>query len=142
MARSKRLDSDADRGMIIRQMSFIEDLLVANGAQGDSALKKWKSIEDKLDAGLIRELSYLNGIRNKVSHNSQFLLTSNEIEAFRTRAKKAQEVLISKLDEDKQPHFQATSMALLSGKKSILMKALAVAALAGITLLGLLKSLM
>ncbi|MDK1685492.1 hypothetical protein QMT05_00565 [Cronobacter malonaticus] len=57
MARSKRLDSDADRGMIIRQMSFIEDLLVANGAQGDSAVKKWKSIEGKLDSGLIRELN-------------------------------------------------------------------------------------
>ena len=141
MARSKRLDSDADRGMIIRQMSFIEDLLVANGAQGDSAVKKWKSIEGKLDDGLIRELNYLNGIRNKVSHNSQFLLTSDEIEAFRGRAKKLQEALISKLDEDRRPYFQTTSAALLSGKKSLLMKALAAMALAGITLLSLLKCL-
>ncbi|WP_241233410.1 hypothetical protein [Escherichia coli] len=62
------------------------------------------------------------------------------MEAFRTRAKKVQETLISKLDEDIQPHFQATSMALFSGKIKILMKALAVAASAGITLLGLIKS--
>lgn len=141
MARSKRLDSDEDRGMIIRQMSFIEDLLVANGADGNSAFKKWKSIEGKLDAGLIKDLNYLNGIRNKVSHNSRFVLTNEEVESFRTKAKETQEALISKLEKEKQPYFQTTSMAIQTGKKAILMKALAAAALAGIALFGLLKSL-
>jgi hypothetical protein len=34
--------------MIIRQMSFIEDLLVANGAQGDSAVKNGNLLKANL----------------------------------------------------------------------------------------------
>lgn len=108
--KSKRMKTDSERGMITRQVAFIEEILLEHGAKGETAGKKMISLRHKFDKDVFTTVMDLITIRNSIAHSSDFPLSDEEVEAFRTKAKKVQEYLISELDEKAQHKFKKTSL--------------------------------
>ncbi|WBV24311.1 hypothetical protein [Pantoea piersonii] len=112
MSKSKRLKTDSDRGMITRQVAFIEELLCKHGAKGETAGKKMISLRHNFDESVFSAVMDLIAVRNRVAHSSGFNLSEQEVEEFRTKSKEMQEFLISKLDVKDQHEFRKTTLVL------------------------------